>query len=214
MIPVFLSLALVLLILIISEVLWNAKVLKGEFGRKFVHIIVGSFVAFWPFYMSFRTIQLISIAFLVVVLASRRLKIFKAIRTVDRESWGDILFAVGVGLTATIAPNDWVFMVAILNLSLADGIAAIVGKRLGKNNRYKVFGYEKSIAGTMAFWLVSLAILLVALNFGSNQAVSLAVVMWLPLAAAALENVAILGFDNIFVPLLVVLILNPMTFAV
>src|SRR4051794_31644966 len=108
MLYVFLSLMAVFLILVASELLWNSKKLKGELARKFVHITVGTFVAFWPFYMSFRTIQIISVAFLAVVLITKKLKIFKAVHTVNRKTWGDMLFAVGIGLAAFLTKNDWI----------------------------------------------------------------------------------------------------------
>jgi len=212
MITVLLSLFLIFIVLVLSEILWNAKILRGELGRKFVHITVGSFVAFWPFFMSFHYIELISIAFLIVVLAVRRLKIFQAIHTVNRESWGDILFAIGIGLTALATSSNWIFTIAILHLSLADGLAAVVGSHFGKNSEYKILGHKKSIVGTLTFCLVSLIILLIALNQGSTQALSLPLLIWLPVAAAALENVAVLGFDNIFVPLLLVVALSPLKF--
>jgi phytol kinase len=208
MIEVISSLAVVFGLLVISEILWSKKELKGEFGRKFVHITVGTFVAFWPFYMSFKTIQLISIAFLVVVLASRYLKVFKAIHAVNRQSWGDVMFAIAVGLTALLAKNEWVFMAAILHLSLADGLAAIVGTRLGKGNKYKVLGQQKSWIGTLTFLTVSVIIVTVTLLLGTDTTNLMLVGIGLPLAATALENIGIYGLDNVLIPVLVTLVLN------
>ncbi len=206
------SLAVVMAILVLTEVLWNKGVLKGELGRKFVHITVGTFVAFWPFYMSFRAIQIIALIFLPVLIVSRRFNMLRSIHTIDRRSLGEILFAVGIGVTSLIAKSHWVFAIAILHLSLADGFAAVVGKQWGKATRYKVFGHEKSLVGTGTFWLISCCLLLVLMTTGTIRPLSLALLLTLPIASALLENVAILGFDNIFVPLLIVLVLNPLKF--
>jgi len=209
MITVLLSLGAIFLILILSELLWNSKKLNGETGRKFVHITVGSFVAFWPFYMGFHTIQLISVAFLIVVIASRYLKIFHAVHVADRKTWGDVMFAVGIGLAAIFTKTDWIFMAAILHLSLADGLAALMGKKFGKTNRYKVLGHEKSVVGTLTFIEVSVAIIGIVLIYGPFASVNLfPTIIWLPLAAAALENVGIYGLDNVFVPILITLSLR------
>jgi len=198
---------LIFIILVTSEVLWNTKKLKGELGRKFVHITVGTFIAFWPFYMSFHTIQIISVALFVVVLGSRYLKIFQAVHTVSRKTWGDIMFAVGVGLAAIFTKSDWIFVAAVLHLSLADGLAAIVGKRYGKGSGYKVLGYTKSVVGTATFWLTSLLILVFVRQAGGIT-IAVSTFVWLPIACAAVENAGIYGLDNILVPLLVTLALR------
>jgi phytol kinase len=207
MITVLLSLVAIFLILVLSEVLWNDKKLKGELARKFVHISVGTFVAFWPFYMSFHTIQLISVAFLLVTLASRYLKVFSAVHTVDRKTWGDVLFAVGIGATAIFTKSDWIFMAAILNMSLADGLAGIIGKRFGKSNNYKILGHAKSIAGSLTFLIVSLLVLIAANNFGHLN-IDLGTIFGLAIAAMVVENFGIYGLDNVFVPILITLVLG------
>jgi len=209
MIAAALSIITIFIVLVVSEMLWQTKRLKGELGRKFVHITVGSFVAFWPFYMSFHYVRLISLAFLLVVLASRRFNIFKSVHTIDRKSWGDVLFACGIGLTALMTSSQWIFMAAVLHLSLADGLAAVVGKRYGKKYEYRVLGQTKSIAGTFAFWLVSLIILSVVFSHGlTSQVMALPLLMWLPLVAAAIENMGLFGLDNVFVPVLIVVALS------
>jgi len=209
MIAAALSVLVVFMILVISEWLWRIKKLRGEFDRKFVHITVGSFVAFWPFYMSFHYIQLISLAFLAVVIASHALHIFKAVYTIKRRSWGDYLFAVGIGLSALLTTSRWIFMAAILNLALADGLAAVLGKRFGAETEYKVWGHTKSFIGSVTFWLTSTIILLTVLSLGTKvPQSSIMLIICLPLVATVVENTAVLGFDNVLVPLLVVLVLR------
>ncbi len=215
MIALMLSIIAVFVLLIIGEWLWRTRRLKGEFGRKFIHITIGTFVAFWPFYMSFGTIQIISVAFLLVVLASRYLNIFEAIHTINRKSWGDPLFAVGIGLAAHFTDSAWIFAAAILHMSLADGLAAVIGKRYGGDNVYKVLGYTKSVIGSATFLIVSFLILCLALSRGS-AGVSLfsPLLIWLPISALVLENFGIYGLDNIFVPLLIVVVLSRLQFAI
>ena len=47
----FLAVSVVFAILAFSELGWRRFWLKGEVGRKFVHISVGTFVAFWPYFL-------------------------------------------------------------------------------------------------------------------------------------------------------------------
>ncbi len=211
MLMTFLSILLIFILLCISESLWRAKLVTGERGRKLVHITVGSFIAFWPFFMSFHTIQLLSLAFLAIVLLSQKFHIFHAIHAVKRRTWGEVLFAVSIGMIASLTTSEWIFAAAVLHMSLADGMAAIIGLTYGKKNRYKVFGQQKSVAGTSTFLLISTVIVVsfLATRSAGFQVLTFPfVVIWLPIAAAYLENISIMGTDNVTVPLLVVVTLT------
>lgn len=213
MIAAALSVLAVFVLLVLSEWLWRSKRLRGELGRKFIHITVGSFVAFWPFYMSFHYIELLSIAFLIVVLGSRYFNVFKAIHAIDRRSWGDMLFAVGVGLSAALTQSPWIFAAAILHLSLADGLAAVIGTHFGKDNQYTVLGHTKSWAGTATFFILSVCILILATGLGTTTGqVNFMLLVWLPAAATVVENFGAFGLDNVLVPLLIVAALSPLPF--
>lgn len=206
-----LAVGVVFLILLMSELLWSTKQLRGEMARKFVHMLVGSFVAFWPFFMSWQAIQIISIAFLVVIFVTRRLHVFRAIYAVRRYSYGEPLFAIGIGLSATLTRNPWVFAAAILHLSLADGLAAIVGVHRGKQRRNIIFGHYKSILGTVTFWVVSfLIVTALAVSQGTNFLGTWPIILWLPTITALVENMSTFGIDNIAIPLLVIAVLNPL----
>lgn len=194
-------------ILVCAEYLSRAKQIHAELTRKFVHVAVGTFVAFWPFFLSWRQIQLLSLAFFLVVVVSIKLNIFGAIHAVKRGITGELLFAVAIGLLATISSNEWIFMAAMLHLSLADGVAALVGLGWGDSNTYKVLGREKSVAGSVAFLITSFAILAVYGIF-AHSSTSLLTLVWLPFVATAAENVAIQGTDNLILPMLVAMVLT------
>lgn len=121
----FLAVSVVFAILAFSELGWRRFWLKGEVGRKFVHISVGTFVAFWPYFLDWEEIRLLSLAFFVVVLASMHLGIFKAIGSVQRPTYGEIFFALSVGLLTIITTSKGIYAAAILQMALADGFAAI-----------------------------------------------------------------------------------------
>lgn len=199
----------VFVLLVLTEILWRRNSLRGESARKFIHIVVGSYVAFWPFFISFQAIQLISAAFLIVVGISLRFSIFKAIHGVARKTWGEALFAVGIGLIAVLTNEPWIFAACILHMSVADGFAALAGKQWGKGNRYHVGNHEKSIVGTSVFWFCSLIITGLAIaNIPDLQADMSIYLLWLPFATSLTENIGIGGTDNVLVPLLVYLALT------
>src|SRR5260221_11712413 len=99
------AIVVVFLLLVVSELMWRSGNVDPEYSRKFVHVSVGSFVAFWPFFLDRTEIVALSLAFIVVVAATKYLDIFKAMRSVQRPTWGEIFFALSVGFVAVDAAH-------------------------------------------------------------------------------------------------------------
>ncbi len=196
-------------ILAASQILWRQKIIKDEVARKFVHILVGIFVAFWPYFMSWQQIVCMSLLLLVGVVVSRYGNVFKAVHGVSRKTQGDVLFPVGIGLSALLMPAPIIFTAAILHVALADGLAAVIGKQYG-SFRYTIRNHVKSFVGSAVFYITS-TLIIVAVIIVSGATITWPVVpliIWLPLAATVVENMAIGGLDNIFVPLLIIVALQ------
>lgn len=194
-------------ILVFAEYLSRSRQIHAELTRKLVHVAVGTFVAFWPFFLSWRQIQLLSLAFFVVISLSIKFNVFRSIHAVKRSMTGELLFAIVIGLLATISSSPWVFMAAMLHLSVADGLAAVIGLGWGHKNSYKVFGRMKSIAGSGAFLVTSFCILAIY-GLLSNSTTSVTTLLWLPFVATLTENLAVRGTDNLVMPLLIALVLS------
>lgn len=190
-----------------AEFGWRKGWLRNEVGRKFTHIIVGSFVAFWPLFLSWDQIFLLSAAFVAVVGVSKYLKVFRAIHSVQRPTWGEIFFALSVGLLAALTQDGWMYMAALLHMSLADGLAAIAGTQYGKKSRYSVLGHTKSVVGSLVFFVVSLAIL-IGYSIGTDTHMGPILLISTSLVATALENFSTRGLDNITVPVWVAIVLG------
>lgn len=198
-------------LLLTSELLGKYKILKGEYHRKFVHISAGTFIAFWPWLISWQAIQVIGLIMLVFMITNRYFGFLNYHGKVGRASYGDILLALAVTLCAFITTDKIFFMLAILQVSLADGIAAIAGTGFGKGWGYKVLGSKKTVIGSMVFWLVSVCVfgagLLPAHDIISLRAYYF-ILLLLPPLFTLMENVSVYGLDNILIPLLVVIILR------
>ena len=213
MLAVIFCLGGVFALLVAAELLWRYKILRGEDQRKFTHITVGTFAAFWPWLISWHNIQLIALAMAVVVTINRNHQWLhlRGIKKRERETYGDVFLALAILLCALITTSKIVFTLAILHMALADGLAAVVGTRYGLRYRYKVYHQVKSIIGSMTFWFVSVCILAPGLLyahslFDFNHYVLLLLV--LPPVLTVIENVNALGLDNIFVPLAVIIALQ------
>lgn len=204
---VFLVCLVVLAALLFAEFGKRKRWMSNELGRKSVHITVGTFVAFWPLFLSWPQIIGLSIAFIIGIIVSRLFNIFGAIHSVQRPTWGEVYFAAAVGLLALVTQDGWVYMAALLHMALADGLAAIIGVEFGKKTRYVVFGHVKSIVGSLTFFVVSLGIIAVY-SYVNHITVSPLVFAVVALMATALENVSPKGLDNITVPVWVALALT------
>jgi dolichol kinase len=200
---VFITLLVWAMVVLMAEVLWRNHLLKGEYARKFSHILLSVSIAFLPYYLSWTYIKLIGFIGLATVVLMRLTGLFGSIYDIKRRSWGDIIGPAAVVLLGFFEPSKIVFMAAVLHTGLADGLAAIVGTRFGKGNSYKIFGYKKSAAGTTAFFLTSLVILV-----GMSGAVSipLAAFLVVPIVSTAVENISPFGIDNALLTALIPLL--------
>lgn len=201
----------VLIILLISEYGWRYKIVRGEAARKLVHIAVGSYVAFWPHFLSRGEILAMSLSFLAVVVFSQVFNVFSAIHGNGGRQFGEVLFAASIGVVAVIAPSDWAFSVAILHLSLADGMAGLVGSHWGRRTSYVILGHKKSLVGSTTFMVISFATVLLAVAASPELTITHPLILALiPFVSMMAENIGILGTDNLLVPLSVLLLLQAM----
>lgn len=214
----FFKLALALvpvgIVLVLSELLWRKKIVKGEKARKFIHILAGCWIAFWPLYLPFDGIFILGCVALTLLVYSRFTSLFHAIYAVKRKTYGDLLFALAIIVCAYYGQADWVFTISILLLSLADGGAALAGRYWGKKNTYKVFGskyLQKSIIGTATFLILAYVSIGIGLLLGGADYISdspILIFLIVPVIATIAENTMPLGFDNFFTPLSATILLN------
>jgi phytol kinase len=188
----------IFLLLALNEWWWRERT-HGEISRKFVHITVGSFVAFWPLFLTWRQIELLSAAFVLAVVVSQKFNIFKAIHSVQRPTWGELYFGLSVGVIAFMTHDPAIYAVSLPHMSLADGLAAIVGVKYGASQAYRIFGARKSLAGSATFLVVSTSLLA---SYCVNQGEPFtAWFVLVALGATLLENVAVRGLDNLLIPM-------------
>lgn len=203
MIALILALGGVCVLVLLGEYLRRVHLFHTEVTRKFIHITVASYAASWPFFMDWKQIQLISLLMFTGIVLSRYLHLFRAIHGVQRRTWGELFFAMSIGIAAVLSQSEWVFAAAMLVMGMADGFAALAGT-LFKGRRYLVFGHHKSVHGTVTFYVMTLAIL-VGCSLAGDFTLGLAGFLLLPLMVTVFENIAVAGTDNFFVPLAVIL---------
>jgi len=200
-----------LVLLIIAEFIGKKKLLKGEYHRKFLHISAGSFIASWPWLISWRWIQVISAIMAVGMLANHYFAFLNYRGKIGRATYGDILYAVAIFLAATVTHNKVFFALAVLEVAIADGLAAVTGNIYGKYWSYKVFGHKKTVIGSMVFWIATVCIfgagILPAHDLIPLQNYFL-ILLLVPPVFTLVENVSLFGLDNLFIALLTIAVLS------
>src|SRR5688572_15413048 len=161
----FVAIALVLAVLggLMLAVRWAQRRfgLHAELSRKLVHVLMGLVCLTFPwlFREAWPVWTLAGMA--VVGLGAIRLlpaiksKLGQVLGGVERESWGELLFPLAVAFVFALScGNTILFCVPVLILSLADAMAALIGRRYGFA-RYETDDGWKSLEGSAAFFLVA-----------------------------------------------------------
>jgi phytol kinase len=177
---------------------------KPEVTRKLIHITNYLVVAVAPLFISYPVIILLESFFLVCTVIARKFRLFESLNLIGRVTWGDQLGAIGVIIVALFQPNQWVFMLAMVILGLADAAAALVGIKYGRHIYY-VFGHKKSIEGSLTFFIVATMVMMIFFVVSPGGIIlPVWTLLAVPLLTTFTEAVTPLGLDNLAVPLVVV----------
>ncbi len=198
-----------LLIILLCESLIKKKSIKGELARKLVHISIAVYAATWAFYLPYQVIIFISLILVCAVLFVQRYPVMQSMKSVRRVTNGEVYFAVGIGVAAALFREPAMYVVAVLHMGLADGLAAVVGVKMSKKaNRFSIKGSWKSIEGTLTFVAVSFFLNAVYWMYFSNHQFNIQHAATIPLYSllsacvlALIELVSPKGSDNVIIPL-------------
>jgi phytol kinase len=176
--------------------------INREASRKLAHVSCGLAAAALPLVMSFGEITLLGFVFVLLLGLSRQLGILSSIHDVERTTWGEVYFPLGVAITAAMFPQRAIFIYAVLTMALSDMAAWFIGRRFGRRG-YRLGLSRKTYMGSAAFFLTTIAIGgLVALAQAIPPTVNLGVqVLGASAVSALTEAAAARGLDNLLVPI-------------
>lgn len=185
--------------LIILELAARYTKISHVIIRKIGHVGLSLTIAGLAYFLGSAIFIPIGFGFFVVALVLRR---FGRLRSVSdfSTSYGEILFPLGLGVTALLAQSTPDFITCLLILGLADTAAFIIGRHI----KSPKLVFNKTLAGSSAFFVV--AAIIIYLSTGN----------WLALPAALLLAIIELdsprGSDNFTVPVATGLLLNIISF--
>lgn len=196
-----------------AEILYHGFKVKAEFTRKFVHVCTGVLTLLFPALLKSQwSVLILCSGFAIILIASRRYRFLKSINNIDRYSVGSLAYPVSVYICFLaykyFYKDATLFYMPILQLAIADTVAALVGKRW-PYKKYAIFGTNKSVGGSMACFIVAFAIYLIF--FWSNSVTingqMIIESIYIALAVTVAEGISGKGFDNISIPITVLVIL-------
>ncbi|HEX3082751.1 MAG TPA: hypothetical protein VHQ86_05905 [Candidatus Saccharimonadia bacterium] len=170
-----------------------------ELSRKLVHAGSSLAAAALPLLYPRPLVAGVALGFAAGLAVMRRHRLWHSLYRIERRSWGELWFPLGVAAAALLSPTTAGYILAMLCLGLADTAAAVVGQRFGGRRLPGLPGKT---------WAGSAACLGVALVLGAGFAAA-GIIEW-PRALAAAVLVAVAeaaaprGSDNLAIPFAVI----------
>jgi phytol kinase len=196
--------ALCLAILAFAEGLRVLACAELEWTRKFVHLAMGLAAATFPWvFGSPWPVLILCATFLALMAWSRSAGFLVAVHGVPRPSAGGLCYPAAVALVFLLAHDRrWVYVPAILVLTVSDALAALVGRAWGRHP-YRWTGDEKTVEGSLAFLASAFVCIHAPLVVMSPLATADCALAALAVSACAtgIEAVSRHGCDNLTVPL-------------
>jgi dolichol kinase len=195
---------LLIAVMLVAEIAYRWLKLSSEWTRKIAHVGSGIVALTYPeFIQSHWIVLALTISFIVILYASKKMGLFQSIFSVERKSYGEILFVVSTWLLFLLfkyTGDSNYYMIPFALVVFADPAAALVGKNLPLK-KYTIFGNSKSIGGSLAFFLTGISIVLGTGLFAEHYLFSIVFVVVLTFV----EAVSFKGWDNFTIPFAAVL---------
>lgn len=192
---------------IVTENLSSRKILHSEISRKILHFTSSISAGLSVFITEDKFLLItIGIAASIITYFLIKLDIFKSIHNERAKSWG--IFYLPLAYTLMILflfpANETAIFSSMLILGVADSLAAAVGS-FKANKYYKLTGDQKSLVGSVTFFLSTFMIIVL---FSSTQFLNNILLIDIVLVAftsglllTAIEAISSKGIDNLTVPL-------------
>ena len=175
---------------------------QKELSRKIVHIGTGPIIpmALWLDISS----EIAAIASFIVtfcLIINYKFRFISAVEDIQRQSYGTIAYASSITILIILFwnSNPSAVCAGVLVMAFGDGLAGLLGRQI-KSSNWQILGQTKSIAGTLTMLgMGTLMLFLITLNNFVN--INLVQIISISLLATGLEQISVMGIDNLSVPL-------------
>ncbi len=214
------SVVLLMVVLAASTLIAKRGWVTPEQSRKIIHVALGGYSLTFPWIFThvWEVLATVTLALGVFTLARGvfRSRLGEGLHSVERQSYGEVLFAVSVALLFSLQEGHYItvsqhgstpwgpllYVLPLAMLTVCDAASALVGAEYGRKT-FTVETGRKSWEGVIVFvltgWLVSMIAYLVFTDVGRSEVILVSFI-----AAAfgtLLEAASWRGMDNLFIPL-------------
>ncbi len=203
-------------ILLAGEGMYRILKLKPEWSRNFSHLAAGIISLPYPWlFSSHWWVLALAIQSSLILYLSRARGLIPSHYKSAEESMGSYLFFASIYLcflAFSYLGRPHYFVFPILILSVSDVSASIIGRYFGRKPSgffKKLYAEGKTFAGTLAFFFSAFIVLTLAfysyMQSGIIYAIGLAFLISLPTAITEAKSSK--GYDNLFVPVIMLIIM-------
>jgi dolichol kinase len=196
-------------IYVIVLILLTEKILSKKYpvqSRKFLHIMTGNIAFILPLFQTRWVMAFVAAGpFILFTFLMSPYSPIKSMRGKTSEA-GHGLGLVYYAITWTVLAYVFfdhreIIAMGILAMSYGDGLASVIGIKYGER-KYTVFKDIKSYVGSLAMFVCTFLLLVIALVFYAEPLTTRTVAYLLCMAGVAtvVEGITPLGLDNLSVP--------------
>ncbi|MCI8344440.1 MAG: hypothetical protein HFJ42_00365 [Clostridia bacterium] len=175
-----------------------------EASRKFIHISLANwwFIAMY-FFDNAIWASLVPLSFVIINYISYKKNLISVMERESQDGLGTVYYALSLLIisifTFGIIKRPEIGLCSILIMGYADGLAAVIGKRL-KSYEYKIGNTKKTFAGSITMFIITFMIIaifsnIVGVKLWLLKSIIIAIILMI------VEAISIKGTDNITIPI-------------
>ena len=198
----------IVFIFLISKLLKNFYPNNQELLRKIIHIGMGPLIPLAKFLeIEQSAAQYFASGMSILIVINYIYKLFPIIEDVDRKSFGTFFYCFSLLILISLFwdKDPLALTAGFFIMTLGDGLAGLIGKNF-KSRSWKILNQKKSIIGTTTMFLISFLVLS-TLGYTNNINFNY-YYFGIALLATLLEQISIIGIDNLSVPIITSIIFH------
>ena len=198
----------IVFIFLISKLLKKFYPNNQELLRKIIHIGMGPLIPLAKFLeIEQSAAQYFAGGISILILINYIYKLFPIIEDIDRQSFGTFFYCFSLLILISLFwEQDPLSLTAgFFIMTFGDGLAGLIGKNF-KSKSWKIFNQKKSIIGTTTMFLISFLVVSI-LGYKNNLDFNY-YYFGIALLATLLEQISIIGIDNLSVPIITSIIFH------
>ena len=198
----------IVFIFLVSKLFKNFYPNNQELLRKIIHIGMGPLIPLAKFLeIEQSAAQYFAGGMSILIVINYIYKLFPIIEDVDRKSFGTFFYCFSLLILISLFwEQDPLSLTAgFFIMTFGDGLAGLIGKNF-KSRSWKIFNQKKSMLGTTTMFLISLFVLF-TLGYTNNINFNY-YYFEIALLATLLEQISIIGIDNLSVPIITSIIFH------